>query len=136
MFIMWRAAITVEWVNGAICPGLAYFLGSDGIEFQVDVSRKRAELRHVLHTMQTLRVATFSAPTVETPFDIKLEFNALTKVLVGMVNDTKVCQVKIPFRSLPDIDSISDIEILTTTPRTGAATGGTVSYGPLRLQCE
>lgn len=133
-FIMWRSSIEVEWVNGMIYPGIAYMLGDEGISFQVDVTGRKVELRHVTPEDITKRVATFGAPDAETPFKLQIEFNAITKVFTGNINEKRIMHVKLPFRSLPALDEISDIEILTTTDaRPG---GGTVSYGALTLECE
>lgn len=134
-FLMWRTTLEVEWVNGSIQPGIAYFSGSDGISFQIDLAKQRAELRHVLHTMQTKRVSSFRIQPTETPFSFQLEFNALTKAMVGTLNGSRIFSSKLPFRGLPDLDDLTDVEILTTTPK-GSLTGGTVSYGMLSIQCE
>lgn len=134
IFILWRVSVEVAWVNGSISPGIAFFNGGEGIALQYDQKRTRGELRHVMHTLQTKRIASYKAPNVEPPFKMTIELNAVTKKVMGMINDYRVFNVKMPFRGLPDFDVISDVEILSTTPPN--SNGGTASYSTLRLQCE
>lgn len=134
MFIMWRTTLEITKVDGEVHPGLAYFMGGDGVSIQIDMATQKAELRHVMHTMETKCVAEFRAPAVTTPFEICIEMNVITRVLIGTVAGKRAFHVKLPYRALPAFEEITDVEILTTTPPT--STGGTASYGALTLQCE
>jgi hypothetical protein len=62
------------------------------------------------------------------------ELNAVTKACNGIVNGKKVFEITLPFKTVPAFDTLTDVEILTTTPPDEG--GGTVSYGELTLQCE
>lgn len=135
MYIMWRASLQITDLQGVIMPGIAYFCGTDGIAFQIDAANDRAELRHALPTMVTSRVAVFSArQEISLPFEMQLEINVVTKVCVGSLNGIRVFDVKLPFKSMPSFDEITDLEIITTTPQKDG--GGSVCYGELKLQCE
>lgn len=135
MYIMWRATLTVSKVEGDILPGIACFSDGEGIAFQVDLAHTRAELRHALPSMKTVRVGLFRLPElVELPFTMQIEFNAVTKKCCCFVNSRRLVDVKLPFKSLPLFDVLSDIEIISTTPQRGE--GGSIEYGQLSLQCE
>lgn len=134
MFIMWNSTLEVTKVDSGVHPGLAYFYGGDGIALQLDMDAKKSELRHVTHTMETKCIAVYRAPDIQPPFSISLSLNAVTKVCVGTVNGARVFHIKLPYRTLPAFDEISDLEILTTTPP--QSDGGAACYGALTLQCE
>ena len=133
-FIMWRTRLEVLHILGNVAPGLAYLDGPEGVSFQIDIAARRAELRHVLTSSETVRIATFDIPDTTAPFDMLFELNAVTKVCSGIMNGEKIFEVTLPVETIPALDAVSDVEILTTTPP-GTA-GGTVGYGELTLQCE
>lgn len=135
MFLMWQSTIEVVEIKGDIMPGIAYFFDTHGVSFQLDLPNNCVEIRHALPEMKTSRVAAFPLRgQLEAPFKMKIMLNVLTKVCAGLINDVRLFSVKLPFKSLPSFDEITDLEILTTTQPNGA--GGSVVYGELTLSCE
>jgi hypothetical protein len=133
-FIMWRARLEVRHIIGNISPGLAYLNRGEGISFQIDAAAHRAEFRHALTSSETVRIAVFGIPDASAPFDMLFELNAVTKTCSGTLNGNKVFKITLPFKTVPAFDTLSDVEILTTTPPEEG--GGTVGYSELTLQCE
>lgn len=131
--IMWRCRLEVLHILGDISPGVAFLRNTGGISFQINAATIMAELRRVASGKETMLVESFPLGTTAQPFDLLFEYNALTKKCSGMVNDTKVFDVQLPYKIISAPDSIDAIEIITTTSPQGA---GTIGYGELTLQCE
>ena len=133
-YILWRSRLEVQHVLGDISPGIAYHDGVHGVVFQLDTLRQKAELRYLLVAEATVRTETFDIATVRYPLDLMLEYNAVTNKCVALINTDTVFEVKLPYKNVPLLATITSIEIMTSTPANES--GGTVGYGDLSLHCE
>ena len=133
-YILWRSRLEVQHVLGDISPGIAYHDGVHGVLFQLDPHRRKAEVRYLMVAEATVRTATFDISAVRYPLDLMLEYNAVTNKCTALINTEAVFEIKLPYKNIPVLPSITSIEIVTSTPANES--GGTVGYGDLSLQCE
>lgn len=133
-YILWRSRLEVQHVLGNVSPGIAYHDGVHGFLFQIAPHEGTAEIRYLVVSEATVQAETRDIATVRYPFDLMLEYNAVTNRCCAQINTDVIFDVKLPYRNIPILASVTSIEVVTSTSR--SESGGTVGYGDLSLQCE
>jgi hypothetical protein len=133
-FILWSCGVNVKGVTGRISPGIAIHDFEYGLLFQMNEFEGISELRFMNVNKTATRKMTFKMADLVYPYDMSIEYNAITSACAGKINGGKVFDIKLPHGDIKAIFEVDAIEIVTTTP--SDESGGTVAYGDLMLNCE
>ncbi|MDR1884969.1 MAG: hypothetical protein LBQ56_01750 [Synergistaceae bacterium] len=132
--ILWNCTASVKGAAGRASPGIAFHDFERGVLFQMNEFEMTAELRVLSVNKEAIRRRIFKVSDVTYPYEINLEYNAVTSMCAGMINGERIFGLKLPHRGIPSIFEVDAVEIVTTTHSDEAQ--GSVEYGSMRLSCE
>jgi hypothetical protein len=133
-YIMWRATLEIVKVDGGASIGLALHDSSDGFLFQASAARRRAELRLLKVNKAAALAESFPLSGVNCPFRMVVDYNAITGLCSGKVEDSVIFERRLPYKGIPSICPVTCLEIITVSAPHGP--GGSAEFGDLALECD